>query len=377
MRLLVKLAGKLDGLRRFSDQVGHFWNCLADYYIRSGLFDRARDIYEEAITTVMTVRDFTQVFDAYSQCEEKKIQVLIENIENEEDTLDFDLRIAWLDYLMERRALLLNSVLLRQNPNNVHEWHQRIINTYTEAVQKVDPKLACGKLHTLWVSFAKFYESHKQIDDASLIFEKATQVPYTEVDDLASVWCEWAEMDIRRNKYENALKLMQRATAMPAHKGSYHDQSIPVQERLYKSLKVWLLYADLEEALGTFKSIKAVYDRIIDLRIATPQVIINYGVFLEENNYFEEAFKFLKRYGGTKLERARDLFEQCLEHCPQKFAKPIYLLYAKLEEEHGLTRHAMAVYNRATKAVLPEEQFEMFNIYLKKAAEIYGVTHTA
>ncbi len=33
------------------------------------------------------------------------------------------------------------------------------------------------------------------------------------------------------------------------------------------------------------------YDRIIDLRIATPQIIINYGMFLEENNYFEEAFK--------------------------------------------------------------------------------------
>lgn len=32
-------------------------------------------------------------------------------------------------------------------------------------------------------------------------------------------------------------------------------QSLSVQERLYKSLKVWLLYADLEEALGTFKVI--------------------------------------------------------------------------------------------------------------------------
>lgn len=33
------------------------------------------------------------------------------------------------------------------------------------------------------------------------------------------------------------------------------------------------------------------YDRIIDLKIATPQIIINYGLFLEEQNYFEEAFK--------------------------------------------------------------------------------------
>ena len=35
---------------------------------------------------------------------------------------------------------------------------------------------------------------------------------------------------------------------------------------------------------------KAAYDRVIDLRVATPQIVINYGAFLEENHYFEEAF---------------------------------------------------------------------------------------
>lgn len=81
------------------------------------------------------------------------------------------------------------------------------------------------------------------------------------------------------------------------------------------------------------------------------------------------------------MERARDLFEQALDHCPAKFTKrwflscsyrvhipfhscpipipALYLLYAKLEEEHGMARHAMAVYDRATKAVLPEEQFDV------------------
>lgn len=73
----------------------------------------------------------------------------------------------------------------------------QIIATYTEAVQTVDPKLAVGKLHTLWVNFAKFYEKNDQIEDARLIFEKATQVAFTKVDDLASIWCEWAEMEIR------------------------------------------------------------------------------------------------------------------------------------------------------------------------------------
>lgn len=44
----------------------------------------------------------------------------------------------------------------------------QIINTYTEAVQTVDPFKATGKTHTLWVSFAKFYEDNGQIEDVSV-----------------------------------------------------------------------------------------------------------------------------------------------------------------------------------------------------------------
>lgn len=45
-----------------------------------------------------------------------------------------------------------------------------------------------------------------------------------------------------------------------------------------------------------FQSCKSVYDRIIDLKIATPQIIINYGLFLEEYKYFEEAFRVSNYY---------------------------------------------------------------------------------
>ncbi len=68
------------------------------------------------------------------------------------------------------------------------------------------------------------------------------------------------------------------------------------------------------------------------------------------------------------------MFEQALDGCPAKFAKcefmqhththtythtALYLLYAQLEEDHGLARHAMAMYDRGTKAVTPDEQFEV------------------
>uniref|UniRef100_A0A668AVE3 Pre-mRNA-splicing factor SYF1 n=1 Tax=Myripristis murdjan TaxID=586833 RepID=A0A668AVE3_9TELE len=402
------------GLTRFTDQLGKLWCSLADYYIRSGHFEKARDVYEEAILTVVTVRDFTQVFDSYAQFEESMIAAKMETTsemgQDEDDDIDLELRLARFEQLIARRPLLLNSVLLRQNPHNVHEWHKRvklyegnprqIINTYTEAVQTVDPMKSTGKPHSLWVSFAKFYEENEQLDDARTIFEKATKVNYKQVDDLAGVWCEYGEMELRHENYEQALRILRKATAIPSKKAEYFDASEPVQNRVYKSLKVWSMLADLEESLGTFQSTKAVYDRIIDLRIATPQIIINYAMFLEEHNYFEESFKayergialfrwpnvydiwntyltkFIDRYGGKKLERARDLFEQALDGCPAKFAKTIYLLYAKLEEEYGLARHAMAVYERATQAVETEERHHMFNIYIKRAAEIYGVTYT-
>ena len=404
------------GLRRYTDQVGHLWNSLADYYIRAGLFERARDVYEEAIQTVTTVRDFTQVFDAYAQFEELSLSKKMEDMQSSEETptdeeeLELDLFMARFEDLMERRPLLLNSVLLRQNPHNVVEWLKRVellegkpnevINTLTEAVQTVDPKQAVGKLRQLWINFAKFCETNKQIEDARIIFNKATLVPFLKVDDLAAVWCEFVEMELRHDNHEQALILLRRATAPPPKRVSYHDSAETVQMRLHKSLKIWSLYADLEESFGTFKSTKAVYDRILELKIASPQVIINYGLFLKEENYFEEAFKayekgialfkwpnvfdiwntylteFLERYGGTKLERTRDLFEQCLDTCPEKYAKTIYLLYAKLEEQHGLARHAMAVYDRAVGAVEKSERFAVFNIYLRKGAEIYGVTRT-
>ncbi|CAN0477260.1 unnamed protein product, partial [Scytosiphon promiscuus] len=72
-----------------------------------------------------------------------------------------------------------------------------IINTpHFQAVKTVEPKKATGKLHKLWMDFAKFYEGHGDVANARVIFEKATLVAYKNVDDLASVWCGWAEMEL-------------------------------------------------------------------------------------------------------------------------------------------------------------------------------------
>lgn len=59
-----------------------------------------------------------------------------------------------------------------------------------------------------------------------------------------------------------------------------------------------------------------------------------------------------------------------------------------MEEEHGLAGHAMNIYKRAVSAVEKDDMYsvrcshsmdfpyQMYNIYLKKAAEMYGTSHT-
>lgn len=53
--------------------------------------------------------------------------------------------------------------------------------------------------------------------------------------------------------------------------------SVPL---LHRSSKLWAFYADLEESLGTLESACAVYDKMLDLKVATPQIILNYALML-------------------------------------------------------------------------------------------------
>ncbi|QRV75410.1 pre-mRNA-splicing factor SYF1 [Ceratobasidium sp. AG-Ba] len=424
-KLNVERIIKEDGLEVYKDQAGRLWTGLATYWIKRGEFDRATATFEQGLTSVLTIRDFTQIFDAYAEFSETLISALMDELASpdpDEDTAEteaeLDNRMREFEALMDRRPFLVNDVLLRRNPNDVQEWEKRVAlwgsndekvaETYTTAIKTVNPKKATANAHQLYVHFAKFYESGgvegsapPDLTSARRVFEQATKVQFKTVDELAEVWVEWSDMEIRNEFYDEAIRVLQRATAIPKNvKISYHDQSLPVQARLFKSLKLWSCYVDLEEAIGTVESTKAVYDKMLELKIANAQVIVNYASFLEDNDYFEDSFKvyergvelftfpiafelwniylakFIKRYGGTKLERARDLFEQALEKCPQKDCKPLFLMYAKLEEDHGLAKRAMDIYDRATQVVADQDKFEMFTIYIAKASANFGLPAT-
>ncbi len=43
------------------------------------------------------------------------------------------------------------------------------------------------------------------------------------------------------------------------------------------SLDIWELYIDLEKNFGNFKTLRAAYKRMVELKVVTPFVIINYA----------------------------------------------------------------------------------------------------
>ena len=85
--------------------------------------------------------------------------------------------------------------------------HSQVAKTYTNALDTINARKATANLHRLYVNFAKFYEeggvsaqAEPDLDSARKVLEKAIKVNFKAVEDLAEVWCEWSEMELRHER---------------------------------------------------------------------------------------------------------------------------------------------------------------------------------
>jgi pre-mRNA-splicing factor SYF1 len=162
------------------------------------------------------------------------------------------------------------------------------------------------------------------------------------------------------------------------------------------------LLLDLEESLGTVQTTKDAYNRALETKVATVQHVLNFGAFLTEQKYFEEALSvyergielfnfphpgakllwkayldsFLQRYKGTKVERARNLFQRCLDSCPAEECAEFYVMDGEFEEEYGLTKRALSVYKAMCEKVPPAEKYVAYQLFITKTIKYLGVPAT-
>lgn len=407
-----------NGIAKFSESAGQLWVALGQYYIRLGQFEQARDVFEEAFGKVSTIQDFSLVWESYTKFEYEIIYALSELKDSgratEEESDECELLLERYNDLFRRQKLLINSVYLRQNPNDVNRWYERVklyeeledpgmmLETYQTALRTIDPYRAKGKPHMLWISFARFYARNGDVESAYRIYELGVTKEFRDVEELAALWCSYVELKLSQSETSSALELCARAVKPYRTAAGERPARGDASSRrwLYKSVRLWELYADLEESFGTFQTTCSVYERALRAKVATPRMVLNYADFLEQNGYFEYAFrayekgvalfhfphamplwvryltKFVAHYGGTKLERARDLFEEAVGKAPAKDAKYFYFLYGFFEENFGLARHAMHIYDRAARAVDDADKYRMYLLYIARAGEYFGCMKT-
>ncbi|KAI9219946.1 hypothetical protein BC828DRAFT_384760 [Blastocladiella britannica] len=316
-------------VRRHPQHCAKYWAARARARVQRGDLEGARAVFERSLRGVTTLRDFTVLFDAYVEHEEGVVKQQLKalarikrrvakNASTEDPTTaaaeaaaaaqrEVDLRLARLDALVQSRPRLVNDVELRGNPHACAKWvvrattlvpENRAVAEFERALRTIHPKHATGGLEQVYAAYARWHEDHNDPDAARKVWERAVRIEYKAVPELVGAWTGYAEFELRRGGVQRARDVMGRACSVPARGAAsvdYRDHKLSVQRRLFKSTPLWSFYIDLEECFGTRATVAATYDHMIHLKLATPQVIANYALYLESQRYFEDSFKVYER----------------------------------------------------------------------------------
>ncbi|ODV59302.1 mRNA splicing protein SYF1 ASCRUDRAFT_77363 [Ascoidea rubescens DSM 1968] len=268
-----------------------------------------------------------------------------------------------------------------------------------EEIENAKFKQTTG-LEQIWIDYSKVYQSNKDYFTARSIFSTATKVPFMNSNDLVEIYLAWADMELTIDAsteeevdkcFENAINIIKSSLVKPTFKNigkvedqiRFFDDKIPAAYKIHKSVKLWSFYLDLIESSNDFQETCKVYEEIMNLKILTPVILINYINFLWDNQNFEKSFKIfeigldkfnyfpikfeiyniylgkiLLRFKQMKqkkmenfisIERIRDLFEQAINECSGDLVKPIYLLYADFEQQNGLSSRSLKIYGEGIK----------------------------
>ncbi|KAK6200955.1 Pre-mRNA-splicing factor SYF1 [Scheffersomyces amazonensis] len=416
----------LQGIEQFPDQIGTFYIKLTNYYkSQPDKEDSARYFYDKGIKSCVTIQDFLLIYNAYINFEETILDDLSETLElkpvNEQLSKLLDYRCYYFEQLMDSRPILINDMMLRQDINNLDVWFDRFgifkddlntkLQTYAQALRQINPfkahsllGISAHKLSKIWIDYSEIYSSKDDYKTAELIFTKAIGSQFKHPDELADIYINWSEM-LLKSDYEDAdsraIEVIKDGLLRSDANVDYEDSSIDVHKRMHRSVKLWAFYLDLlemfieqETQTTEIHQVINAYEKLIELNIATPKLIIAYAKFLETWKYYERSFtvfevglklfqdpfikyeiwnvyltKILKQIhthtkNQTGIERIRDLFDQALDEIPPQLSKDFIILYANFEQENKFIMNCIRVLKRGIQ-ILSQSNIDKFNINYK------------
>ncbi|AGO10123.1 AaceriAAR131Wp [[Ashbya] aceris (nom. inval.)] len=397
---------------------------LAKHYVKLGNYNKSTEVLKDALKRTVKSSEFASLYDFLVLFEEAFIEVVIDHLKEhpqDESRWDNDLEshTEHLESLLADHAILLNDLKLRQEPDGIKHWLERVelfdnatdkASVYADAIASINYKsqVVPGQLGTLWWQYAQLYIDDGQYETAKTILDKALNVPYNFLQDPELIWTKWAEEELRRTGLYAATAVLSHALQIPddhellMHKFESHEK-MPAQTMMFTSLKLWSFYIDLLEAGSDsneqFERTKEAYEATIKLKIATPLLFVNYAHFLQDKGNHLESFSIYERavdifpgetafeiwdiyiaealeYGLPK-EQIRDLFESSLQMVHEGVeCKPFFLLYAKFECNNGMLETAMNILHRACRAAQKiDTKVSLWTVCLNFCRQELGGSH--
>lgn len=401
---------------------------LAKSYINATELEDAELLLNSAIESTVTIADFSLIYNFYLDYEKAYIENVMKELKNKSVSGDIwePRLIKHMDSLQRLTAeheLKLSDVKLRQNPNSIEKWFERVnlfesihekCEAYAQAILKIDSRKVTkpGALGELWCRYAQLYWDAGDYDNAREVWNSSLKVPYPYLEDLEGIWISWVENELKREEdgVQNAIRLLKTALKVPDFPELLMDsyeankKKAPAQTVLFSSLKLWSFLLDLVESLyanepnGIDETVK-IYEEVIALKVATPLIFINYAHFMQDRQNILESFQIYERAIGTfppetqyeiwniylaeasnedtplSNEHIRDLFDQALENLvPNKIdCKSIFVLYSNFEEKCGFATRSVDILLqgcRNTESI--SNKMIMWQICLSKAKLLLG-----
>ena len=343
------------GIKKYTDEVGNLWVTLANYYIKIGLIEKAREIFEEALEKILTPRDFSLIYNSYLNFEQemmkqnlfynndinndnyeltdnkenKNLQSLelneLENALNELNIKESDdykkeekfkkekllekqsqdksnlqkFNFIRVNNLIQRRPFLKNSTILRRNPNNVSEWLKRIELMKEKKDLNLIKNLYEECLNTIKINLAygrlsEIYISYANFFEENNNIKKANEIYYK--------GCNLNFKNTEENVNMWCL-WCEMNVRQKRYLDAYHiikficTNNANKYYKYNKNIKLWSLYVDLEMNLNqnNEKQIIYIYSKMIEYKIANIETIFNFIIYLESIKNYEKIYNIYEQ----------------------------------------------------------------------------------
>ncbi|CCC67774.1 hypothetical protein NCAS_0A12160 [Naumovozyma castellii] len=410
---------------------------LCSHYVKRAEFQKFEKFISESLTTTISLKDFTTIFNFQINVEQILIETVVNELKDNEDLKDdekwnnlLNEHLKIFQNLVDTRKLKTNDLKLRQDPNNVSTWQERVslfksnkrkCEIFTEAILAIDPlKVSVpGSFGNLWCDYAQIYWDAGNYDVAREIYDRALKVPFPFLDDLTNIWTEWVEKELDLEGIEKPIQLLEHALEAPEHPTVVIERfknghgKVPAQTVVFNSSKLWSIYIDLLETLAlseegdemaVAKVIKA-YEQTIKLKVITPLRFINYSHFLQHHNMIMESYQIYERaiplftaetqyelwniylaevvnpLSPLSKEHIRELFEHAIRTLlPFGIdCKSIFILYSDFEEKQGLLKRSVDILWKGAQTngqgtIHLKSRLGLWNLCLFKAQSHLGLS---